>query len=36
MAHPHHIASPKWSTRGWTYQEAVLSRRRLVFTEGQT
>lgn len=24
-----------WNTRGWTYQEAVLSRRRLVFTEKQ-
>jgi hypothetical protein len=24
-----------WSTRGWTYQEAVLSRRRLVFTSDQ-
>ncbi|KAH8672796.1 heterokaryon incompatibility protein-domain-containing protein [Tricladium varicosporioides] len=22
----------RWSTRGWTYQEAVLSRRRLYFT----
>jgi Heterokaryon incompatibility protein (HET) len=37
VAHPHHtIAFSKWSTRGWTYQEAVLSRRRLVFTEDQT
>jgi hypothetical protein len=37
MAHPHHtIVSSKWATRGWTYQEAVLSRRRLVFTEDQT
>jgi hypothetical protein len=24
-----------WSTRGWTYQEGVLSRRRLIFTESQ-
>ncbi|TGO80847.1 hypothetical protein BPOR_1629g00010 [Botrytis porri] len=24
-----------WNTRGWTYQEALLSRRRLVFTETQ-
>ncbi|CAN9385259.1 unnamed protein product [Alternaria alternata] len=24
-----------WNTRGWTYQELVLSRRRLVFTESQ-
>ena len=36
MAHPHtSIQASKWSTRGWTYQEAVLSRRRLVFTEDQ-
>lgn len=25
----------KWATRAWTYQEAVLSTRRLVFTEEQ-
>lgn len=24
-----------WSIRGWTYQEALLSRRRLVFTDNQ-
>ena len=24
-----------WQTRGWTFQEAVLSRRRLAFTHGQ-
>lgn len=36
MKHPHHsIETSKWSTRGWTYQEAVLSRHRLVFTENQ-
>ncbi|OPB45444.1 hypothetical protein A0O28_0076540 [Trichoderma guizhouense] len=29
------IKSSKWSTRGWTFQEAILSRRRLVFTEQQ-
>ncbi|KAF3066286.1 hypothetical protein CFAM422_009188 [Trichoderma lentiforme] len=29
------IKSSKWSTRGWTFQEGVLSRRRLVFTEQQ-
>ncbi|KAK8859718.1 Vegetative incompatibility protein HET-E-1 [Apiospora arundinis] len=29
------IASSHWSTRGWTFQEAILSRRRLVFTEDQ-
>ncbi|KAL9476618.1 hypothetical protein ACSS6W_006459 [Trichoderma asperelloides] len=31
----HSIRSSKWSTRGWTFQEAVLSRRRLVFTDEQ-
>ncbi len=25
----------KWNTRGWTFQETLLSRRRLVFTEEQ-
>ncbi|PSN75074.1 HET-domain-containing protein, partial [Corynespora cassiicola Philippines] len=36
MKHPHHsIRTSKWSTRGWTYQEAILSRRRLVFTENR-
>ncbi|TGO50831.1 hypothetical protein BCON_0175g00170 [Botryotinia convoluta] len=29
------IESSVWNTRGWTYQEALLSRRRLVFTETQ-
>ncbi|KAI1372495.1 heterokaryon incompatibility protein-domain-containing protein [Hypoxylon crocopeplum] len=29
------IAKSRWATRGWTYQEAVLSRRRLVFTNDQ-
>ncbi|KAL7961246.1 heterokaryon incompatibility domain-containing protein [Trichoderma compactum] len=29
------IRSSKWSTRGWTFQEGLLSRRRLVFTEQQ-
>ena len=29
------IRDSQWSTRGWTYQEAILSRRRLVFTEEQ-
>jgi hypothetical protein len=29
------IAKSTWSTHGWTFQEAVLSRRRLVFTEDQ-
>lgn len=29
------IRSSRWSSRGWTFQEAVLSRRRLVFTDQQ-
>ncbi|ESA42402.1 HET-domain-containing protein [Neurospora crassa] len=29
------IRSSLWSTRGWTYQEALLSKRRLVFTDNQ-
>ncbi|EHK45124.1 hypothetical protein TRIATDRAFT_243270, partial [Trichoderma atroviride IMI 206040] len=29
------IRSSKWFTRGWTFQEALLTRRRLVFTEEQ-
>ncbi|KAI9162935.1 hypothetical protein HJFPF1_04530 [Paramyrothecium foliicola] len=33
---PHkEILESHWMTRGWTYQEAVLSRRRLVFTDRQ-
>ena len=33
---PHaEILDSRWSTRGWTYQEATLSRRRLVFTDQQ-
>ncbi|KAK4194401.1 HET-domain-containing protein, partial [Triangularia verruculosa] len=27
------MESSRWPTRGWTYQEAMLSRRRLVFTD---
>jgi hypothetical protein len=30
-----YIRFSHWSTRGWTYQEAILSRKRLVFTEGE-
>ncbi|KAI0426892.1 heterokaryon incompatibility protein-domain-containing protein [Xylaria sp. FL1042] len=29
------IRESRWATRGWTYQEAVLSTRRLVFTDDQ-
>jgi Heterokaryon incompatibility protein (HET) len=29
------IRESKWSTRGWTYQEAMLSRRRILFTEAE-
>jgi Heterokaryon incompatibility protein (HET) len=36
MGHPaHSIKQSRWSSRAWTYQEAVLSRRRLVFTDNQ-
>lgn len=36
MPHPHDkIKKSKWMTRGWTLQESILSRRRLVFTEDQ-
>ena len=27
------ISNSKWKTRAWTYQEAILSRRRLVFAD---
>jgi hypothetical protein len=40
LAHtfPHvsyHLSTSKWVTRGWTYQEAVLSRSCLFFTKDQ-
>jgi hypothetical protein len=28
-----HVIESKWASRGWTYQEAILSRRRLIFTD---
>lgn len=27
------VMRSKWTTRGWTYQEGVLSKRRLIFTD---
>jgi hypothetical protein len=36
MPHPHHvIKGSRWMTRGWTLQESILARRRLVFTDDQ-
>lgn len=32
----HEVLNSVWNTRGWTYQEGILSRRRLVFTPTQT
>jgi hypothetical protein len=29
---PEQVNHSKWSSRGWTYQEAYLSKRRLLFT----
>jgi hypothetical protein len=29
------LRSSKWASRGWTYQEGILSRRMLVFTDDQ-
>jgi len=29
------IGYSKWATRGWTYQEVIFSRKRLVFTDRQ-
>ncbi|KAK4459670.1 HET-domain-containing protein [Cladorrhinum samala] len=29
------IRNSEWATRGWTYQEGILSKRRLIFTEKQ-
>lgn len=30
---PHHMFHTSWSTRGWTFQEDIMSRRVLYFTE---
>lgn len=36
LPHPKwEIESSKWSTRAWVYQEGLLSRRRLIFTDHQ-
>ncbi|KAH9205976.1 heterokaryon incompatibility protein-domain-containing protein, partial [Leptodontidium sp. 2 PMI_412] len=36
MRHPHQaIKAARWMTRGWTLQESILAKRRLVFTEDQ-
>jgi hypothetical protein len=29
------VHKSKWATRGWTYQEGLLSKRRLIFTDEQ-
>ncbi|KAF4629178.1 hypothetical protein G7Y89_g8964 [Cudoniella acicularis] len=29
------VGKSKWVTRGWTYQEGILSKRRLIFTDEQ-
>ncbi|KAH7071936.1 heterokaryon incompatibility protein-domain-containing protein [Paraphoma chrysanthemicola] len=29
------VSNSSWSSRGWTYQEGLLARRRLIFTESQ-
>jgi hypothetical protein len=34
-ARPSDVGQSYWATRGWTYQEMLLSRRRLVFTDSQ-
>ncbi|KAH7137508.1 heterokaryon incompatibility protein-domain-containing protein [Dactylonectria estremocensis] len=32
----HEVEESRWWTRGWTFQETVFARRRLVFTQYQT
>jgi Heterokaryon incompatibility protein (HET) len=29
------VGKSKWATRGWTFQEGILSKRRLIFTDRQ-
>jgi hypothetical protein len=31
---PDEVLRSEWASRGWTYQEAYLSQRRLIFTQG--
>jgi hypothetical protein len=36
LPHPQtSVGKSKWVTRGWTYQEGILSKRRLIFTDEQ-
>jgi hypothetical protein len=36
LSHPESLVKhSKWASRGWTYQEGHLSKRRLIFTEQQ-
>lgn len=35
MSFKSHVGASKWSTRGWTYQEAVFSRRCVIFADDQ-
>jgi hypothetical protein len=36
LPHPSRsVSDSKWTTRGWTYQEGILSKRRIVFTDDQ-
>ena len=36
LSHPKPLVErSKWASRGWTYQEGLLSKRRLIFTEQQ-
>ncbi|KAF5980940.1 hypothetical protein FCOIX_4546 [Fusarium coicis] len=35
IAFTNHVGASKWSTRGWIYQEAVFSRRCVIFADDQ-